>query len=68
MTIFENYFEKDGWTLKKINEDAKKHPKEFVNYIEKTFEKQLTNKFQCDMMYKLSVETARLNDFSRNVV
>ena len=41
MTIFENYFEKDGWTLKKINEDAKKHPKEFVNYIEKTFEKQI---------------------------
>lgn len=41
MTIFENYFEKDGWTLKKINEDAQKHPKEFVNYIEKTFEKQI---------------------------
>ena len=36
--------------------------------FEKTFEKQLTNKSQCDMMYKLSVETARLNDFSRNVV
>lgn len=41
MTIFENYFEKDGWTLKKINEEAKKQPKEFVKYIEKTFEKQI---------------------------
>lgn len=41
MTIFENYFEKDGWNLKKINEEAKNCPKRFVNYIEETFKKQI---------------------------
>lgn len=42
MTISENYFEKDGWTLQKINEEATKRPKEFINYVETAFKKQIT--------------------------
>ena len=33
MTIFENYFEKDGWNLQKINEGAKNKTAEFVNNV-----------------------------------
>ena len=41
MTIFENYFEKEHWTLEKINYNAKTCPKDFVDYIEKAFAKQI---------------------------
>lgn len=41
MTIFENYYEKDAWTLKSINEKAAREPKEFISYIEGTFKKQI---------------------------
>ncbi len=41
MTNFENYYEKEAWTLKTINEKASSDPKEFIRYIEENFEKQI---------------------------
>lgn len=42
MTNFENYFKNDGWSLQKINEKVKKSPQEFINHMESTFKKQIT--------------------------
>lgn len=47
MTSLENYYSKDGWTLKKINEAVTKSPIEFINSVELTFDKQIKEVVDC---------------------
>lgn len=47
MTISENYYERDAWTLEAINEKVTCEPEEFIDCIESDFKKQIKEAVDC---------------------